>query len=122
MPRNVRNFWITLNVDGRETAIETGPRAKDGGFRLTVKMRDQGGIIRPLEVAGQVTADGRLHLTLGGEIVAHAETAKVPVTFTTYRDTPRDWEECACCGMEHPRGFSGDCRTDGTRRPSSASV
>lgn len=104
-------------MDGRETAIETGPRAKDGGFRLTVKMRDQGGINRPLEVVGQWTFDGRLVLSLGGEIVAQAEAAKVPVSFTTYRDTPRDWEDCSICGCQHPRGFSGDCRTDGTRRP-----
>ena len=43
MPRNVRNFWLDLDVDGR-SRIETGPRSKDGGFRLTILIRDAGGI------------------------------------------------------------------------------
>ena len=39
MPRNVRNFWITVEVDGRQHNVETGPRAKDGGFIVRVYQR-----------------------------------------------------------------------------------
>jgi hypothetical protein len=41
--KNVRNFWIKLKIDGRETMIETGPRSKDGGFEMTIGMRDKNG-------------------------------------------------------------------------------
>jgi len=62
MPRNVRNFWIELEVDGRKQRIATGPRSKDGGFSLTVKMRDQGEIITALGVEGFACSDNTLVL------------------------------------------------------------
>ncbi len=34
--RFVRNFWIKANIDGRETKVEAGPVAKNGGFLLHV--------------------------------------------------------------------------------------
>lgn len=40
--RNVRNFWITLNVDGRKSTIKTGPHRKDGGFCIVIQMREKG--------------------------------------------------------------------------------
>ena len=43
-PRNVRNFWIELDVDGRETEIATGPVAKDGGFSMSILIRENGKI------------------------------------------------------------------------------
>lgn len=52
MPRNVRNFWITTMVDGKQTAVATGPRSKDGGFTTTIQMRDKGGILRALTIEG----------------------------------------------------------------------
>ena len=62
MPRNVRNFWVELEVDGQVTEYAAGPQAKDGGFSLTVKMRDQGEIITALDVWGVASADGSLVL------------------------------------------------------------
>ncbi len=52
MPRNVRNFWLELDVDGKRTRVETGPQSKDGGFSLDVKMRDEGGIVRAALLTG----------------------------------------------------------------------
>lgn len=57
----VRNFWIECNIDGRSTILAGGPRSKNGGFSLTVKMRDSGGIIQPLDVWGY-ERDGELVL------------------------------------------------------------
>ena len=54
MPKNVRNFWIELVVDGKKTKVATGPRSKSGGFSLTVKQRDLGGIRTAVEVVGRV--------------------------------------------------------------------
>ena len=61
MPRNVRNFWIELIVDGKKTRIATGPVRKDGGFDLTVKMRNDGEIISALSVIGRAD-EGKLYL------------------------------------------------------------
>ena len=58
----VRNFWIELNVDGRESTVATGPRSKDGGFSLTIKQRAEGGIVDALKVWGLVHSDGKLEL------------------------------------------------------------
>lgn len=44
MPRNVRNFWITLDIDGKKTQIATGPRQRIGGFQARIKMRSEGQI------------------------------------------------------------------------------
>lgn len=55
MPRNVRNFWITLDVDGKKTQVATGPRSRAGGFRCRIKMRSEGGILEDdILIEGQV--------------------------------------------------------------------
>lgn len=64
MPRNVRNFWLELRVDGATTAVETGPRAADGGFRLTILQRSKGDIVRAMTVEGR-NVNGELVLVAG---------------------------------------------------------
>ena len=73
MPRNVRNFWIELTVDGKAQRIACGPQARDGGFELTVKMRDKGDIVTALHVSGRALQDG----TLQTEARADAEVWRV---------------------------------------------
>lgn len=64
MPRNVRNFWIDLSVDGRDSRIKTGPVRKDDGFDMTIRMRAQGGISDTvLLISGTASVDGALELT-----------------------------------------------------------
>ena len=61
MPRNVRNFWIDLNVDGRKSTVSTGPVSKDGGFSMTIKIRNNGSISPfKLTLEGRVLPDGTL--------------------------------------------------------------
>lgn len=62
MPRNVRNFWLELNVDGSKSSVETGPRSADGGFQLTILQRDNGSIVRGMTISGRATDDGKLIL------------------------------------------------------------
>jgi hypothetical protein len=57
MPRNVRNFWIECEVDGRRTKVALGPQAKDGGFSLTVYQRSDGEVTKALQVQGRATID-----------------------------------------------------------------
>lgn len=53
MPRNVRNWWIEIELDGRATMVG-GPRHKTGGFCLNIKQRDGGGIKTPVRIVGEV--------------------------------------------------------------------
>lgn len=62
MPRNVRNFWIELDVDGRKEKVATGPVRKDGGFSATIYMRDKGEVVRTLAIEGHSRSDGTLYL------------------------------------------------------------
>ena len=47
----VRNFWIDVDVDGRETMLSGGPRAKDGGMSVILKQRDEGSITTALRIS-----------------------------------------------------------------------
>lgn len=38
----LRNFWVTADIEGRETNLEGGPRSKDGGMCVTILQRDNG--------------------------------------------------------------------------------
>ena len=78
MPRNVRNFWVDLAVDGRSD-IGTGPAAKDGGLIATFKMRNDGDVEYALMVVGKARPDGSLLLMVqapGQGIVYQYETER----------------------------------------------
>ena len=66
MPRNVRNFWLTLDVDGRKTPIATGPVAKDGGFTLRIQIRRNGEVCEAGYVRGIAKPDGTLTVLWDG--------------------------------------------------------
>jgi hypothetical protein len=61
MPRNVRNFWIDLNVDGRN-GIGSGPKNKEGGMNATINIRHEGSIYKALKISAWSGDDGRLIL------------------------------------------------------------
>ena len=82
MPRNVRNFWIELDVDGRKKRVATGPRSKDGGFRLIVYQREKGGIVKALNVFGSVNVLGKLEICAYAPLETEIGDA---VTFITER-------------------------------------
>ena len=56
-----RNFWIDVDIDGRRTRLQGGPISKEGGFTLTVRMRDNGNRPVVAQIRGFV-ADGLLNL------------------------------------------------------------
>lgn len=64
MPRTVRNFWLDASIDGRRSYLSGGPRSKDGGFTLSVKVRDHGGITKALTISGRAKDDGSLVLSV----------------------------------------------------------
>jgi hypothetical protein len=64
MPRNVRNFWIDLDVDGRKGRVGTGPQAKEGGFDMVIKTRDYGEIRKAVTILGRAKPDGTLTIRI----------------------------------------------------------
>ena len=63
MARNVRNFWVELNVDGKQRPVASGPRNKDGGFYLDVKVRRDGEPLYVGSLTGSVIPGGKLRLS-----------------------------------------------------------
>jgi hypothetical protein len=61
---NVRNFWLTTNVDGRKTVDATGPRSAGNGFTLRIQQRENGSPSDALRVEGNVSDDGTLRLVV----------------------------------------------------------
>ncbi len=67
MPRNVRNFWIEANADGRATTATLGPASKEGGFDLTIWQRDASRINKvrcAVQIIGRAGPDGKIKLTV----------------------------------------------------------
>ena len=60
----IQNFYIDCEIDGRESKLTGGPKAKDGGFSLTIYQRSEGKKITALKVAGNVRINGTLALNL----------------------------------------------------------
>lgn len=61
-PRNVRNFWIVADIDGRTSKLAGGPSGKLGGFDLTVYMRADGEAREAVSLLGRASADGDLRI------------------------------------------------------------
>jgi len=66
MPRNVRNFWLSFTVDGRDSKLESGPTAQDGGFQGEILIRREGGIDTAVVLRGVAYPDGSLELVVTG--------------------------------------------------------
>ncbi len=78
MPRCVRNFWLDACIDGRRSRFASGPRSKDGGFRLDIYVRERGSVpAEPLRVEGRCR-DGRLSVSVhyGDAVVFTKETLR----------------------------------------------
>jgi hypothetical protein len=64
----VRNFYLSGSIDGRETLIGAGPRARDGGFEARVHVRDAGEVRwSVVSIQGFADDDGRLRLVVRDE-------------------------------------------------------
>jgi hypothetical protein len=83
--RNVRNFWLSANVDGRSTVMEGGPQAKDGGMRVRILQRDGGRVgDGAVDIMCRPIASGRLRTTVEFPAGAKVETDAAGRTFVTF--------------------------------------
>lgn len=56
---NVRNCWVDADIDGRQSSLSGGPKAKDGGMYLVIRVREKGAInSKKLVVDIRTTIDG----------------------------------------------------------------
>ncbi len=62
--RNVRNFWVALEVDGKKEDVGTGPRSRDGGFFCKIKQRRNGSVADNEVVVRGVARGDILDLTV----------------------------------------------------------
>jgi len=62
--RNVRNFWLSADIDGRSTMLDGGPRSKDGGFDLDIYQRANGSSEKALSVTGRAYPNGQVILRI----------------------------------------------------------
>jgi len=85
----MRNFWITVSIDGRKTRLTGGPLRKDGGFSLEVYMRESGRSVLAYSLGGFACLNGKLVLraTPGelGELGVDTSEGKGVVTVTAIR-------------------------------------
>lgn len=66
MIKNVRNFWVAVEVDGRNSKLASGPEAKDGGIDCEVSIRRDGQVDCALRIRGVAHPDGTLELVVTG--------------------------------------------------------
>ena len=59
-PRSVRNFWIEVEVDGKQEKIATGPMSKDGGMNIQLFQREAGGVTEVLTIFCRCNEHGML--------------------------------------------------------------
>ena len=59
----MRNFYLTADIDGRETLLTGGPRAKDGMMTVDIRQRDEGSIVRAFYI-DCIERDGELTTTV----------------------------------------------------------
>lgn len=88
-PKVVRNFWAEIDIDGRQTTLEGGPRGRRGEFEATFYIRDNGGVLRAVSVTGRAMSDGTLSITASAagdvaqSMTGHVEPGTSGFTVTT---------------------------------------
>lgn len=72
----MRNFYLTADIDGRETLLTGGPRAKTGEMTVEIRQRDEGCSVVAFRIVC-TEFDGKLTTTVfdhGGVMVAQFTT------------------------------------------------
>jgi hypothetical protein len=62
----VRNFWVELEVDGKQNDVASGPRNSNGGIVVRIKQRNYGAIETAAVIRGIAIPqdDGKIRLEL----------------------------------------------------------
>ncbi len=74
-PRSVRNWWITIDVDGKETQVNLGPRSAAGGFSMRIYQRHNRSVCPALHI-GAYAIDEALTMTITNKDARVIHTTK----------------------------------------------
>lgn len=86
--RNVRNFWVDVNIDGYKTDLSGGPQGKDGGIGGSIMIRDRGQAKKAVSISGGVW-DGKISLRIAvGDGIDFRRCADGSIVIETLRDEP----------------------------------
>lgn len=55
----MRNFWVDTKIDGRETPLSGGPRAKDGHMVIDIYQRNNGESLNVFTIHCEPSLDGK---------------------------------------------------------------
>lgn len=71
----VRNFWVDVEIDGRKTRLEGGPRSRFGGFEAEINQREDGLVTTPIKIKG-IELNGELitRVYVNGDLIAEHRT------------------------------------------------
>ena len=75
--KNMRNFWVEVDVDGYQNILKGGPRHKEGGTDITLYQREDGASKTAVEI--RCRAYGSLLVTtvdINGERVGSFRTER----------------------------------------------
>jgi len=83
----LRNFWLHGLIDGRRTDLTGGPRSKDGGFDLTIAVRDGNVSMTALRIRGHAARDGKLTIRVepGRSLASRGNVDGAPIMIETQR-------------------------------------
>lgn len=59
MPRNLRDFWVELDVDGYANGVARGPKRRGGGFQLDIAVASHGESEPLVQVVGLPLTNGK---------------------------------------------------------------
>jgi len=60
----VRNFYVEADIDGRKGQLTGGPRSKDGGFHMTLYIRNKGKIEEAFTICGEAIGEESLSIVI----------------------------------------------------------
>lgn len=63
MPRNVRNSWVDIKIDGR-LPMTGGPSGEHGAMTCRYSVREKGAVVPSVTVRSFIGPDGLHHLTV----------------------------------------------------------
>lgn len=109
MPRNLRDFWVKLDVDGYTNMVERGPKRSGGGFSVVINVASHGEPMELLTISGTHLQNGKNRVIISvsrnlrpGEEVYQALNEGSMLGHTLVLEEPR---ECKCLRRKDLDGY-----------------
>lgn len=96
MPRNVRNLWMEIHINGRVNPLVGGPASADGQTNGVIYIRHKGGVWRLGSINQSVNMDNQVvfNFWLDSDLINDKDTqfeiGLNGIRIITERDTPKE--------------------------------